>query len=176
MVYSLITSPLNTRTEYANILIVIFVIYVIINLKKIVFDTSNRLIGQNELLITDWQFCSQLKMFKIFYFVTCIKNTQLLIKNYVPSEHITPASSEWPQLCLPMGDFLQSKRFLSVPPHKTSSIQIWPVPRPKNADNFGMAFSLLKVDKQHFGYFVSCKRAPYCKRTILTVYYIWRNS
>lgn len=85
------------------------------------------------------------------FFVACIKKTRnyYTIKNYVPNEHVTPASSEWPQLCLPMGDFLQSKRSLSVPSHKTSSIQIWPVPWPKDADKFGMAFSLLKIDKQY---------------------------
>ena len=45
--------------------------------------------------------------------------------------HLTPASSEWAQLCVPIGWEWQSMSLLSLPMQTTSSSQIWPVPKPK---------------------------------------------
>ena len=51
---------------------------------------------------------------------------------HVPS-HLTPASSEWSQLCCPMGLILHSNREDSVPLHTTLSNRISPLPFPKYA-------------------------------------------
>ena len=52
---------------------------------------------------------------------------------YIIPLHLTPASSEWSQLCAPMGFVLHSSSDDSFPLHNTLSRKMEPEPLPKKA-------------------------------------------
>lgn len=58
--------------------------------------------------------------------------------------HLTPASSEWTQLCDPIGLAGQFARRVSVPTQLTLSRKIRPVPMPNRA----RTIAVLPVDKE----------------------------
>jgi len=62
----------------------------------------------------------------------CLFNDELL--QGLPNRHLTPASSEWTQLCTPSALAGQSTSRLSVPVHWTLSRRMDPVPWPKKAE------------------------------------------
>lgn len=84
------------------------------------------------LLMVEYSFCKLKPVIYIIY-TSPMMEVGVCVRSNHNSEQMTPASSEWSQLCTSQVIWEQSFREASAPLHFRLSIRIVPVPGPKKA-------------------------------------------